>query len=61
MWLIIRETFMYLCFLSVLCIITYSNQNSNSYLQVNHLQKYFLNTREINCDYTKVSFFCKDL
>jgi hypothetical protein len=58
MWLIIRETFIYLSFLLILFIITYSNQNSNSSLQFNHLRKYLLNSRQINLDYTKVcSFF----
>jgi len=57
MWLIIRETFIYLSFLLILFIITYSNQNSNSSLQVNHLRKYLLNSRQIDLDYTKVCFF----
>jgi len=59
MWSIIRESLIYLCFLSLLYMITYSNPNSNSYLQVNHLRKYFLNSRQINYDYTKVSLSCK--
>jgi hypothetical protein len=59
MWLILREIFIYLCFLSILCIITYSNRYSNSFLQVNHLQKYFLNSRQINLDYSKVSLTLK--
>ncbi len=57
MWSIIREIFIYSCFLSLLYIVTYSNHQSNSFLQVNHLRKYFLNSRQIDCDYTKVSFF----
>ena len=52
MWSIIREALTYFSFLSLLCIIVYSNQNSNSFLQVKHLQKHFL-----NYDYTKVCFF----
>ena len=56
MWSIIREIFIYLCFLSLLYIVTYSNRDSNSFLQVNHLRKYLRNSRQINCDYTKVSF-----
>jgi hypothetical protein len=56
MWSIIQEALRYICFLSILCIIIYSNQNSNSFLQVKHLQKYFLNSKQINYDYTKVCF-----
>ncbi len=59
MWSIIREIFIYSCFLSLLYIVTYSNHQSNSFLQVNHLRKYFLNSRQINCDYTKVSLSSK--
>jgi hypothetical protein len=57
MWTIIQEGLIYLAFLSVLFIITYSNENLNSFLQVNHLRKYLLNTRQIDCDYTKVCYF----
>ncbi len=59
MWSIIREIFIYLCFLSLLYIVTYSNHQSNSTVQVNHLRKYFLNSRQIDCDYTKVSLSSK--
>ncbi len=54
MWLILREIFTYLCFLSVLSVIIYSHRDTNSFLQVNHLRKYFLNQRQTNYDYTKV-------
>ena len=54
MWSIIREIFTYLTFLSLLYFITYSNVNSNSFYQVNHLRKFFLNSRQIDNDYTKV-------
>ena len=57
MWSIIREGLTYLCFLSLLFIITYSNQNSNSFLQVNHLQKYFHNSRQSHLDFIKVCFY----
>ena len=57
MWSIIREILTYLCFVSLICTITYSNHNLNSYYQVKHLQKYFLNSRQINLDYTKVKIF----
>ncbi len=59
MWSIIRETFIYLCFLSLLCIVTYSNRQPNSFLQVDHLRKYFLNLRQIDSDYTEVSFLIR--
>ncbi|CAF3969202.1 unnamed protein product, partial [Adineta steineri] len=55
MWSIIREILIYICFLTVLYNIIYSNRNSNSFLQVNHSRKFFLNSRQINCDYTKIS------
>jgi hypothetical protein len=58
MWSVIRETLIYLCFVLILCLITYSNRNQNSFLQVNHLRKFFLNTRQLNQDYTKVRLFC---
>ncbi len=54
MWSIIREILTYLSFLSVAFVLAYLNQNSNSFLQVDHLRKYFLNTRQIDLDYTKV-------
>ncbi|CAF4320428.1 unnamed protein product, partial [Adineta steineri] len=50
MWSILREIFIYICFLSLLCIVTYSNRHPNAFLQVNHLRKYFLNS-----DYKKIS------
>jgi hypothetical protein len=54
MWSIIRESLIYLGFFSFICILNYSNQHSNSYLQVNHLRKYLFNSRQIDLDYTKV-------
>lgn len=54
MWAIIREILSYLTFLALLYFLTYSNLNFNSYYQVQHLRKFFLNTRQINNDYTKV-------
>ncbi len=61
MWSVIQEILIYFCFLSLLYIVTYSNRPSNSFLEVNHLRKYFLNSRQIDCDYTKVSLPCKIL
>ncbi len=56
MWSIIREIFLYLCFLSLLSVIVYPNRDSNSYLQVKHLRKYFLNSRQMDNHYSKVCF-----
>jgi polycystin 1L2 len=55
MWSILREIFTYLCFLILLYTITYSNQNSNSYFQVDHLRKYLFNSGENDFDYSKIS------
>ncbi len=55
MWSVIREIFIYFCFLSLLYIVTYSKRQSNSFLPVNHLRKYFLNSRQINYNYTEVN------
>ncbi|UJR13336.1 hypothetical protein I4U23_000354 [Adineta vaga] len=55
MWTIIREISIYVCFLSFLYILIYTNRDSNSFLQVDHLRKYFLNTRQTNLDYTKIA------
>ena len=55
MWSIIRESLTYLCFLILLCIITYSNDRSSAYFQVNHLRKYFLNSTDIRTDEIPIS------
>ncbi|CAF1098302.1 unnamed protein product [Adineta steineri] len=55
MWSIIREIVRYLWFFSLLSILTYTHRDLNSFNQVDHLQKYFLNSRQINSDYTTVS------
>jgi hypothetical protein len=54
MWSIIGEVLIYCCFFSLLCVITYSNRDENDFVQVNHLRKLFLNSRQIDNDYTKV-------
>jgi hypothetical protein len=56
MWTIIQEGFIYLIFLSLILMINYSNQHSNSFLQVNHLKKYLFNSRQSYLDYNKVMF-----
>jgi hypothetical protein len=58
MWSIIREVLSYLAFLTMIYLVTYSNMNSNAFLQVKHLQKFFLNTNQIDTDYTKVRVAC---
>ncbi|CAF3980133.1 unnamed protein product [Rotaria sp. Silwood2] len=55
MWSIIREFFIYLTFLTLICIIAYSNCEYNSFLQVHHLRKYFFNSKQISYDYTEIS------
>ena len=41
MWSIIRESFIYISFLIVLCFFTYSNRDQNAFFQVNHMRKFF--------------------
>ncbi|CAF0788844.1 unnamed protein product [Adineta steineri] len=55
MWSIIRETLLYICFLSLLYTVIFSNCQSNSYSQVKHLQNFLLNSRQMDDDYTKIS------
>ncbi len=57
MWSIIRKIFTNICFVVLLSLLIYSNHQSNSFLEVQHLQKYFLNTREIDNNYLEVCFF----
>lgn len=54
MWSIIQEFIIYAIFFILVCLITYADRESNSFYQVQHLQKYFLNTRQENIDYTQV-------
>jgi hypothetical protein len=54
MWSIIQEFVISVIFLLLICLITFSNRQQNSFYQVQHLQNYFLNTRQIDCDYTQV-------
>ncbi|CAF1401522.1 unnamed protein product [Adineta steineri] len=55
MWAIIREIVFYFYFLILIYLMTYINMNSNAFFQVNHLRNYFLNTNQIDSDYTKIS------
>jgi hypothetical protein len=54
MWSIIREILVYLCFMWILYVISYSNRNNNDFLQVNHLRHFFLNIESSTNDYTQV-------
>jgi hypothetical protein len=54
MWSIVQEFFISVIFLILICLITFSNRQQNDYFQVQHLQNYFLNTRQPDCDYTQV-------
>ncbi|CAF4381646.1 unnamed protein product, partial [Adineta steineri] len=44
-WSMMKELLLYLCFITVLYIIIYSNRDLNSFLQVNHSRKFFFNSR----------------
>jgi hypothetical protein len=52
---IINEVLIYLCYLTMIYLVTYSSMNANSFDQVDHLRKFFLNSRQIDGDYMKVS------
>ena len=56
MWNILRQFFVYFCSLILLSMIIYSNAQTNSFLQVKHLKKYFFNTRQSDQNYLKVCF-----
>jgi hypothetical protein len=55
MWLIIREIISYCSFLILISLVTYSNLNLNSSLQVQHLRKFFYNSRQIDQNFAKIS------
>ena len=57
MWSIIQEISGYLCFLVLISFIVNSNPQSNSFGQVQHLRKYFLNIRQTDNNYLKVHSF----
>ena len=54
MWSIIHEFVIYVIFITLICLITFSNRGENHFYQVKHLRSYFLNTRQIDQDFTKV-------
>ncbi|UJR11128.1 hypothetical protein I4U23_015309 [Adineta vaga] len=55
MWSVMKEAMLYICFIAVLYVVIYSNRDSSAFYQVDHLRKYFLNTRQTDLDYTKIS------
>ncbi|CAF1622969.1 unnamed protein product [Adineta ricciae] len=55
MWSIIRETTIYICFIALLYIVIYSHDQTDPSLQVHHFRRYFLNSRQSDCDYTQIS------
>ncbi|CAF1416666.1 unnamed protein product [Rotaria sordida] len=54
-WSIIREFIIYLIFLILICLITYLNRDQNSFFQVQHLRKYFFNTKQTDYNYIQIS------
>ena len=52
---IVRDFFVYSCVLIFISLITYFNRTEHSFYEVQHLRRYFLNQRQINNDYTKVT------
>jgi polycystin 1L2 len=64
MWSIIQEFVISVIVFVLICLITFSNRQQNSFYEVQHLQNYFFNTRQIDCDYTQVfsfEFFSKKI
>jgi hypothetical protein len=56
MWSIIREVTAYLAFLVLLYLSTYSNLTEDSFLEVNHLRKFFVQPNPYSPDFSKVTF-----
>ena len=54
MWSIIREFCIYMVFLTLLYLVTYSSVNVHSFREVQHLRNYFHNTRDPDHDFTQV-------
>ncbi len=54
MWAILREIGVYICFVWILFVMSYSNHDINSFNQVKHLRNFFLNIGHSNYDYTQV-------
>ena len=56
MWSIIWEFAIYVIFIVLICLITFSNREQNSFYQVKHLRSYLLNTQQSDNDYTQVRY-----
>jgi hypothetical protein len=57
MWKFIRKMFVDIIFITILYIVSYTNHDSNSIFQVQHLTNFFLNTRNSSYDFTQVCLF----
>ena len=55
MWSIIREVASYFAFLVLIYVCAYSNMSDNSFLEVKHLQRYFLQPNRFGRDFSQVS------
>ena len=54
MWSIIREFCIYMIFVTLLYLVTYSSVNVHGFREVQHLRNYFHNTRQSDYDFTQV-------
>ena len=54
MWAVIREFCIYMIFVTLLYLVTYSSVNVHGFREVQHLRKYFHNTRQPDYDFTQV-------
>ena len=57
MWSILQELFISTIFFILICLITFSSPQQRKFYQVQHLQNYFLNTRQPDLDFTQVFIF----
>lgn len=57
MWTMIEELFISLSLLFVVSVLIYSTHDSNSFLQVQHLQRSFLYSTSMTNDYSQVCLF----
>lgn len=57
MWTMIEELFISLSLLFVVSVLIYSTRDSNSFLQVQHLQRSFLHSTSMTNDYSQVCLF----
>ena len=54
MWKYIGKVLLDLVFVIVLYLVSYTNRDSNAGLQVNHLRRFFLNTRSLSANFPGV-------